>query len=208
MGALDDPAVSELFDELHAAGVETGGFGVFSKSAEWFDHGDAAPILLRWLPKITDSRTRESIVRSLTGQSEAESQGAGQVLVDEFERSRDDPNLGWVTGNALATLAGPSDANDLIRLLRDRRFGKSREMLCEALKRTRDTRTPSVLLEMIEDDDVAGYAVAVLRSLRPAAAASVLGEARGKLEALAERPTASPFTRKQARRALAEIDRA
>jgi len=127
--------------------------------------------------------------------------------VGEFERSLDDPSLGWVTGNALATLAGPSDADDLIRLLRDRRFGKSREMLCEALKRTHDTRTPIVLLEMIEDDDVAGHAVAVLRSLRRTAAASVLGEARVKLEALAERPTASPFARKQARRALVEIER-
>jgi hypothetical protein len=51
MRASDDPAVSGMFDELHAAGVETAGFGVYSKSAEWFDQGAAAPILLRWLQR-------------------------------------------------------------------------------------------------------------------------------------------------------------
>jgi len=130
------------------------------------------------------------------------------VLVAEFERSLEDPILGWATGNALATLSEPSDADDLIRLLRDRRFGKSREMLCEALKRTGDARAPGVLLELIEDNDVAGHAVAVLRSLQRTAKTSVLAQAREKLEALADRPTASAFARKQARRALAEVEQA
>jgi hypothetical protein len=208
MTESDDPAVVAMFDALHAAGVETAGFGAFSKSAEWFDHSAAAPILLRWLPKVEDVGARQSIIRSLTGEPEARSHGAARVLVGEFERSLDNPNLAWAAGNALATLAKGSDADDLIRLLRDRRFGKSREMLCEALKRTGDTRTPAVLLEVIEDDDVAGHAIAVLRSLRRTTAGPVLAEARGKLEAIGERPTATPFARKQARRALTEIDSA
>jgi HEAT repeat protein len=206
MADSGDPAVGAMLDELRAAGIETTGFGAFSASAEWFDHARAAPILLRWLPQIEDPGARESIVRSLTAEPEARSNDAARVLVTEFARSSDD-NTRWAIGNALATLAEPSVATDLIRLLCDRRYGTARQMLCEAVERTGDVRTALVLVEMINDDDVAGHAVAALRSFGRRDPAKIR-DARSKLEELAQRPTATPFARKQARQALAEIDAA
>ena len=63
--AARDSAVSAMFDELEAAGIETGGFGSFSKGASLFDHGAAAPIVLRWLPKIEDGSTSRRRARRL-----------------------------------------------------------------------------------------------------------------------------------------------
>ena len=77
-------------------------------------------------------------------------------------------------------------------------------MLCEALVRTHDPRTPVVLRELIDDDEVAGHAIVCLRRGRWN---DVLADARTTLEAAASRPTASPFTRKQATRALEALDK-
>src|SRR4051812_24795722 len=118
MSRSSDPAVNAMLAELLAAGIESGGFGSFSKSDDLFDHAGAAPICLRWLPKIEDESARESIVRSLTGEPQAQANGAARVLVTEFERPADRPETRWVVGNALAKLADPSIADDLIRLLR------------------------------------------------------------------------------------------
>jgi HEAT repeat protein len=196
-----------MLDELEAAGIETADFGAFSRSGELFDHARAAPILVRWLPTIEDEGVRESIVRSLTGEREAARRGAVPVLVAEFERPWADSTARWAVGNALATLADAAVADDLIRLLRDRGYGTARQMLCEALRRTGDPRTPEVLIELIEDDEVAGHAVAALRTLGRKNRV-VLNEARATLQDLAERPSATPFARKEARRAMNELDAA
>jgi HEAT repeat protein len=195
-----------MFSELRAAGIPAEGFGSFSRSGPVdFDHAHAVPILLRWFPTITDGQVRESIARSLTDEPEAREPGAVRVLVGEFMRRSDDSTTRWAIGNALATLADGSVADDLILLLRDRSFGTAREMLCEALKRTGDARAPAVLIEVIDDDDVAGHAVSVLRSFGPKTALVLLSEAEPKLKALLERSTATPFAQTQAGKALAEV---
>ena len=195
-----------MLGELRSAGIDTGDFGSFGRAAPApFGHADAAPILLRWLPQIDDTRVRESIVRSLTEEPVARELGAARVLVGEFPRSSDDDSTRWAIGNALATLADASVADDVIRLLRDRRYGAARQMLCDALKRTGDPRAPAVLVELIDDDEVAGHAVSALRSYGPRKAVPLLREAKPRLEALAARSTATAFAHTQAERALAQV---
>jgi HEAT repeat protein len=188
-----------MLNELRAGGVATDEFGVFRRDGGKSLDSRAAPILLRWLPEVEDSRVREAIARSLTGEPTAKELGAARVLVVEFARPVNDPAAKWALANALSTLADASVADELIALLRDRRHGRAREMLCEALARTGDERAPAVLVDLIEDDEVAGHAISTLRKRHRNAE---LAAARPKLEAAASRVGATPFTRKQAARAL------
>jgi HEAT repeat protein len=126
-------------------------------------------------------------------------------MIDEFRRSGDDHNLAWVAANALSTLAGPTDADAIIDLLRDHRFGHGRQMLCDALKRTKDPRTPQVLVELLDDNDVNGHAILALRLMRKQGR-SALQQARPELKAIEASKDASVFARKQAGRALAKLD--
>ncbi|HXV03822.1 MAG TPA: hypothetical protein VFP24_09650, partial [Gaiellaceae bacterium] len=80
--------------------------------------------------------------------------------------------------------------------------GTARQMLCDALKRTKDPRAPDVLIELIDDDDVAGHAILALRLYGPKTSLPHLRRARSKLEAVLDRPTATPFGKRQARAAL------
>jgi HEAT repeat protein len=201
-----------MFKELEDAGIDASDFGRFGSVPELgigpssFDYGRAAPILLRWLPEIDDPRVRESIIRSVTGEAKARAHGGAQAMTDEFRRSVDGGGLAWVAGNALSTLVGPSDADAIIGLLRDRRFGKGRQMLCDALQRTKDPRAAQVLVELLDDDDVNGHAISTLRAMRNPDALAALTGARPTLEALAARKDATVLARKQARQALAKID--
>jgi hypothetical protein len=92
-------------------------------------------------------------------------------------------------------------------LLLDRRYGIARQMLCDALARTRDPRTAAVLTELIDDDDVSGHAVLALRRLGRWKGLPDEAGARPKLQRLLQRPTAGEFAKKQAAKALASMDR-
>jgi HEAT repeat protein len=203
------PEWAALESELEARGIDTTDFGLFmAVAATTFDYESAAPILVEWLPRVADPSLKETIARSLTGVTTARAEAA-RALVAEFRNAPTDAEVGakWTYANTLATLADAEMADDLLELIRDRRHGRAREMLCDALKRTKDTRAPEALIDLIDDDDVAGHAISALRSLGPKRSLPYLVQARPRLEALLARPDASEFARRQARAALERIAR-
>jgi HEAT repeat protein len=200
-----DPASQRMLEELRAGGVDTSDFGVFtSLRTTSFDHARAAPVLLRWLPALGDPVEKERVVRHLTAEPEAEQLGAAGVLIDEFVAA-DDASLKWAIANALATLATADEADRLIELLEDRRHGASRQMLCDALKRTKDPRAPGVLIGLVDDPDVAGHAILALRLYGPRTSVPHLRQAEPKLIQVLADGNASPFARRQAGRALERL---
>jgi hypothetical protein len=196
--------------DLEAAGIASRDFGFFASRdvpeagifAPEFDFAAAAPVLIRWLPRARTPLIKERIVRSLTAEKAA-TPAALKPLVDEF-RAADDEQLKWAIGNALATLADASIADELIELAADRRHGKSREMLMDALARTKDERALDLLLQLLEDDDVAGHAISALRRLGPKSSLPYLKRARPTLERLAE-VGKTPLARRQASAALQRL---
>ena len=196
----------ELEAELEAHGLETTDLGIFSSVVPThFDYDAAAPILVKWLPRVRDPVEKEVIARSLTGTKRASEDAARAILIEFRRAPMSDDATKWAYGNALATLAGPENAGDLLELIRDRRHGTARQMLCDALKRTKDSRAPGALIELIDDDDVAGHAISALRSYGPKSSLPHLRAARPKLEAVLERPTAPPIAKRGARKALARL---
>jgi HEAT repeat protein len=195
---------------LRAAGVRDDDFGFFARDipeagirAPRFDFQAAAPVLVDWLPRVKTTLVKERIVRSLTGQKAA-TPLALQPLVAEFRRA-DEDGLKWAIGNALATLADDSIADELVELVRDRRHGRSREMLMDALARTKDERALDALVELVDDDDVAGHAISALRRLGPKSSLPYLERARGSLERQAAEGR-TPLARRQASAALARLN--
>ena len=200
-------SAAEMIAALEVAGVDSRDFGSFGSFLGWsstFDYASATPILIEWLPRIEDPRVIESIARSLTGQPGARGEGARRLIASfrKVAAAAPERGPGWAIGNALSTLAGPDDASDIIELLRDRRYGTARQMLCDALTRTRDPRAVGVLIELIDDDDLSGHATSALRRLGRWTQIPDVARARPRLEAVLERPTATVFARKQARKAL------
>lgn len=120
---------------------------------------------------------------------------AASALVDEFKKASDD-GLRWTIANALEVVAGDAEFDELVRLVRDKRYEKSRQMLTFALAKMRNPRAPSVLMESLDDEQTVGHAVMALGRLKAV-------EARARLEELTRHP--KRWIRDEARNALASM---
>lgn len=125
----------------------------------------AIPLLMSWLPRVADRRVKEEIIRALSVRW-AKPQAA-PLLLEEFRNVEDDPQgpLRWAIGNALEVVADESFADDLIDLVRDATYGRSRQMIVLALGRMKARRPVQVLIDLLGDEDVAAHAVIALGKL-------------------------------------------
>lgn len=202
-------ASAPMLEELEAEGIDTADFGIFtSLRPVTFDFAAAAPTLIAWLPRVDDPDVVETIARSLTGQPRARGAGAQALLAAYRRLPTSESSTRWAIANALSTLAGPDDADGVIALLEDREGGYPRQMLCDALVRTKDVRTAETLIDLIDDDTVSGHAILALRRLGRWKSVADPHRTRPRLEAVLARTDASDFAKKQALKALATLGRA
>jgi hypothetical protein len=198
-----------LLEALEAAGVRTEDFGLFTSASieTTFDYERAMPVLIQWLPRVTDPLLKEIIARSLAGEEAAKGAGA-RALAAEFGKAPSTAewhSAKWAMADALATLADASLADDLVVLVRERRHGSARQRLCDALARTKDERAPDALIALLDEPDLAGHAISALRRYGPKAWRPHLERARPTLERLAKDPDVPPLARKQAAAALERL---
>jgi HEAT repeat protein len=190
-------AAKPLLSELRAAGYTVG--SVAELLHGWGRYEDAIPILVSWLPRINYPALREDVVRAL---SVPWARQALPALIKAFRTvpPDQDPNgtgLRWAIGNALEILADKSSLPELIELARDASFGRARQMVVLGLAKPRDPRAIETLVELLDDEDVAGYAAMALGRLRAK-------QARVPLERLASEGSL-PWIRSEAAKALAKI---
>lgn len=164
---------------------------------ERFDYRRAIPILLRWLPRVENPAVKEAIVRALSVPWARRTE-ASNLLVEEFRRSKSDFSLNWAIGNALSVVADDGVLNDIIGLIRDKTYGKAREMLVVALGNMKTLDVKYTLIELLEDEDLAGYAIMALGKLKTK-------EARHAIERFLNHPKS--WVRREAKKALARIDK-
>lgn len=153
----------------------------------------AIPVLVDFLNRASSPRLKEGIARSLTVR---EAKGiAGQALVRAFELT-EEPAARWAIGNALSVAACESDLSELVRIARDRKFGAAREMVVIALGKFDSRLAVDTLLDLLDDEEVVGHAVAGLGTQKAV-------ESRPRIEQLTKHPT--PWVRTEAKRALAKF---
>ena len=161
------------------------------------NYKDAIPVLIKWLPQIENLDVKEDIVRALSVPW-AKHTAAPKLLVEEFRKYGAYPGLLWAIGNALSVVADDDVLNDIVGLIRDKTYGKAREMLVVALGNMKSPDVKYTLIELVDDEDLAGYAIMALGKLK-------CKEARPFIERFLTHPKS--WVRKEAKKALARIDR-
>ena len=162
-----------------------------------FDYRRAIPILLRWLPRVENPAVKEAIVRALSV-TWARHTEAPALLIEEFRTSNNDSGLKWAIGNALSVVADDDVVSDIVGLIKDKTHGKAREMLVVALGNMKTPDVKYFLIGLLEDEDLAGYAIMALGKLRAK-------EARHAIEHLITHPKS--WVRREAKKALDKLDR-
>ncbi len=184
-----------ILRELAAVGLSCSSIDGLRRSGVHYER--AVPILIAWLPLITDPGLKEAVVRALSVPWARPV--AAQPLIAEFLKAPGQGSgLKWAIGNALSVVADDSVFDNLAALVRDKRHGKAREMLAVAIGNMRDPRAVDLAIELLGDDEVAGHTLMAI----------------GKLGAQKARPVVEPFLnhpkawiRAKAKRVLARLDR-
>jgi hypothetical protein len=154
----------------------------------------AIPILLSWLPRISDPAVKEDVIRALTVRW---AKGVAALpLVQEFRRASSEA-MRWAIANALSVVADDTVFDDIVQLVRDIRNGKSREMLTLALGNMTNPQAVSVLTDLLNDEQVVGHAIMALGMLKAK-------DARPSIEKLARHP--KKWIRKEVQRTLTQMD--
>jgi HEAT repeat protein len=161
------------------------------------DYRRAIPILLRWLPRVENPAIKEAIVRALSVPWVRHTE-APKLLIEEFRKSDDHLGLKWAIGNALSVVANDDILSDIVGLIKDTTHGKACEMLVVALGNMKTPDVKYFLIELLEDEDLAGYAIIALGKLKAK-------ESRSAIECLLAHPKS--WVRREAKKALAKMDR-
>jgi HEAT repeat protein len=162
------------------------------------DFRAAIPLLLAWLPKVTNLDVKESIVRTISVPF-AKPLAARPLVKELLDTDDSAVGLRWAIGNALEIVADDDVVDELIYLARERRFGKAREMVVVGLGNMTDSRVIPVLLDLLKDDEVSGHAIMALGKLKVRAA-------RAHVEPFLKHPKA--WVRREAEKTIAKIDEA
>lgn len=188
-------AAEPLLRELAASGFNVQSLGELRQMGA--EYPAAIPILVKWLPKIEDAQVKEDLVRTLSVPWAAP--GAVPALIAEFRRAdgQQHDGLRWAIANGLAVTVDDAVFDQLVALVTDKKYGKSREMLTVALGNCRDPRAVDVLIALLADEQVVGHAVMALGKLKPKTA-------RPHIQGLLNHPV--DWVRAEVTKALAGID--
>ena len=194
--AQDRITASPVIHDLQEVGFAVESIDALRQSGAQYKN--AIPVLLRWLPAISDLGVKSSIVRALSVPWAGADVAHG--LLAEFRAVHDGPASGlkWTIGNALEIVADDTVFDEIAELVQDKKHGKSREMLAVALGNMKNPAAADLLIALLSDAEIAGHAIMGLRRLRAA-------KARSNIEPFLNHP--DTWVREEARKALAGISK-
>lgn len=152
-----------LVDDLKKAGFNvTSSWDLVNTKARY---KLAIPILIEHLPRPYHLKNKEGIVRALAVK---EAIGmAGPVLVAEFNQTpKDKMSLRWAIGNTMCKTITTDDVEGILPIVLDRANGISRQMFVTALGKVNSEEAEDILIELLDDEEVASHALEALGRMR------------------------------------------
>ena len=188
-------ASKPILAELSEAGYKVERISDLNNQRINYKH--AIPVLIKWLPIVENPVIKEVIVRALSVPW-AKSSNISELLINEFEKAGTNFALKWAIGNALSVVANDNVRSSVVDLIRDESHGKAREMLVLSLGNMRTNDVEEVLIDLLNDENLVGYAIMALGKLKSE-------KARATIEKLTTHPKS--WVRKEAKKTIELIDK-
>ncbi len=120
------------------------------------------PIILKYLTEIDDGHYKGALARAMTVKGY---KGVAPVLIEEFKKDTNDLDK-WAIGNALCFIQDESVLDDMIELVKDKKYGTARQMIAEGLGAYKTDEVKETLISLLDDEDVNGHALHALGVLK------------------------------------------
>lgn len=187
-------AAKPVLDDLARVGYSVTSFYELRHLGQSWE--GAIPVLLHWLPLVTDLDVKEAIIRCLSVPWTKNK--ATSYLIEDFKRTATvHPYYAWAIGNALSIVDVTGFEKDIINLCRNPNFGTARQMMVMNLHRLRSfPEAEETALDLLNGEDVKLHAIIALGKMKSK-------RALFQLEKLLTDKRAS--IRKEARKAITKI---
>lgn len=150
LNAVEGVCVSSVFDLVNTKGEYT----------------QAIPVLIEFAEAgLRDPLIMEGVVRALTTRH-AKGKANKALLALFHGTSMDNVSLKWAIGNAIKAIITPDDLSGVLEIVRDKRHGITRQEFVAALAPIHSPAVDGVLVELLDDEDVAAHAMEALRKRR------------------------------------------
>jgi hypothetical protein len=185
-----------IVSDLAAVGFVYSSLDDLRRSGVRYEKG--VPVLVKWLPLVTNPALKESIIRALSVPWARPL--AALPLIAEFKGTKgfNSDSLKWVIGNALSIVTNDSVFDEIAELVTDKRHGNAREMLAVALGNMKNPQAVDLAIQLLNDETVVSHALTALAKLKSE-------RSRPYIEALADHP--KPLVRKEAKRVLVKLQK-
>ena len=127
---------------------------------------EAIPVLIKLLKEgITNNGNKEGVIRAL---AVPEAKGKiGSLLIEEFYKIPiGNMILRWTVGNTMEAVISEKDINDVIKIIKDKSNGMSRQMFALALGNIPSEKSEEALIQVLDDDEIAPHALEALGKLK------------------------------------------
>ena len=155
------PEEKNLLEEIRATGVEIDDI----EELMHMDQNDKAlvPIVVKYIKRFEETNYRELLVRALGVKGFTE---ASDVLLDEFYKAENGKSYKWAIGNTISIIADPNIVSEMIEISLNKEHGAARGMIVYELGRFKDERIKDVLISLLDDEIMKGYALHSLKLLK------------------------------------------
>jgi len=155
------PEEKNLLEEIRATGVEIDDI----EELMHMDQNDKAlvPIVVKYIKRFEETNYRELLVRALGVKGFTE---ATDVLLDEFYKAENGKSYKWAIGNTISIIADPNIVPEMIEISLNKEHGAARGMIVHELWRFKDERIKDVLISLLDDEIMKGYALHSLKFLK------------------------------------------
>lgn len=183
----------QLILDLDAMGVKVS--SVWDLVNTTSNYKNAVPVLINHLSKSYPNKIKEGIIRALAVN---EAKGlAGSTLLEEFYKVPiENKNLRWVIGSTMEVVISEKEIDEVIKIVKDKTNGISRQMFAIALGKVPSKKSEDVLIQVLDDDEIAPHALEALGKLKSQ-------KAKSKISELTKHP--KPLIKKEAIKALKKI---
>ena len=155
------PEEKNLLEEIRATGVEIDDIEELMHMDE--NDKDLVPIVVKYIQRFKETNYRELLVRALGVKGFTE---AFDVLLDEFYKAENGKSYKWAIGNSISIIADPNIVSEMIEISLNKEHGTARVMIVRELGRFKDERIKDVLISLLDDEIMKGYALHSLKFLK------------------------------------------
>lgn len=110
-------------------------------------------------------KNKEGIIRALTVK-EAKGKAASALIAEYQKTPKENDYLRWIIGNAIATVLTLNEIDWVYSTVLDKSNGRSRRQMVSALSVVKTEKSEGILIDLLEDDEVAPQALAALGKLK------------------------------------------